>query len=171
MKRTFRFAQYRCIATFLSSDTVRTGSGFSAGCAAGLPAEDLSSLKARYQAPTSSELRPAFLRQRAPSGTGTTTSFSATLPLLIGMDETTRLGRSCVGKSTLLYPHPERLLSFWILGCARFFSPHRHSLYRPVARLRASKVVCRWIKKPSRSPSDPKSQQSLRLQPCPVLHR
>ena len=56
----------------------------------------------------------------------------------------------------------KRLFKFWILGCAQFFSLHRHPLYRPVALLRASKVVCRWREKPSRSPADPKFKQSLR---------
>ncbi len=108
MKRTFRFAQYGCIATFLSTDTVHTGSGFPAGCADGLPAEDASSAEARYQARTSSALRPAFLRERASSGTNN--GFSVSLPLLIDMEETVRLDRSVVGEPASLYPHPDDTL-------------------------------------------------------------
>ena len=74
-----------------------------------------------------------------------------------------KLSSHCYVRDGLFgYSPAERLFKFWILGCAQFFSLHRHPLYRPVALLRASKVVCRWREKPSRSPADPKFKQSLR---------
>ena len=92
MKRTFRFAQYERIATFLSSATVRAGSGFSAGCAHGLSVEDPSSPGVRDQVYTS-KLCPALLRERAPVGTGPISSNPVPVSLSFGRDASTLCDR------------------------------------------------------------------------------
>ena len=94
MKRTFRFAQYECIATFLSHATAHADSGFPAGCAEGLSIDAASSPDARYPAFSSAPLYLALLRACALDGTVTPVRISAPVSYLIGLDETTRFDRS-----------------------------------------------------------------------------